>query len=149
MPTNCLIVFDYFVKLVLKGLVCILWLLASLSEIMTRYVVPLVVVLLVVLLIVIITIIRRKRNNKANDGLYSQRWDRKLFLNPTSVNQTKWSNTETICRLLTDELFKCVLPFCGVGAYRVNHLNPNSNVRTIFLMPLCSSSKSVRMFSLP
>ena len=92
LPTNCLIVFDHFVKLVLKGLVCILWLLASLSEIMTRYVVPVVVVLLVVLLIVLIIIIRRKRN-KENDGLYSQRWDRKLFLNPTSVNPTKWSNT--------------------------------------------------------
>ena len=37
-----------------------------------------------------------------------------------SANPTKWPNTQTIRRLTADELFECVWPFCGVGAWRVN-----------------------------
>ena len=36
--------------------------------------------------------------------------------NPLSFNPTKWSNT------LIVELFQCVWPFCGVGAYSVNNV---------------------------
>ena len=34
--------------------------------------------------------------------------------NPLSANPTKWSNTQTICLQIADELFECVWPFCGV-----------------------------------
>ena len=30
--------------------------------------------------------------------------------------------TQTIRRQFTDELFECVWPFCGIGAYRVNYI---------------------------
>ena len=32
-------------------------------------------------------------------------------------------HTQTICRQKADELFECVWPFCGVGAWRVKVLN--------------------------
>ena len=28
-------------------------------------------------------------------------------------------HTQTICRQFADELFECVWPFCGIGAWRV------------------------------
>ena len=31
---------------------------------------------------------------------------------------------------VADELFECVWPFCGVGAYRVNHSVPGNNKRS-------------------
>ena len=41
-----------------------------------------------------------------------------LFLksNSLSANPTEWSNTQTIRRQISDKLFECVWPFCGVGA---------------------------------
>ena len=29
-------------------------------------------------------------------------------------------HTQTICREIADELFKCVWPFCETGAYKIN-----------------------------
>ena len=31
-------------------------------------------------------------------------------------------HTQTIRRQIGDELFECIWPFCGIGAYRVNLL---------------------------
>ena len=37
-------------------------------------------------------------------------------LNPLSANLTKWPDTQTIRRQITDELFERVWPFCEIGA---------------------------------
>ena len=43
--------------------------------------------------------------------------------NTLSANPTKWPNTlKTIRRLIADELFEYVRPFCGVSAQRVKIL---------------------------
>ena len=44
----------------------------------------------------------------ANNTVFSFRYRQVLYLNPSSVNPTKWSNTETIRRQIADELFECV-----------------------------------------
>ena len=53
---------------------------------------------------------------------FSFLWN-KLFpeiFNPLSPNPTKWSKTLILfVGNRSDELFECVWPFCGVGAYRV------------------------------
>ena len=32
-------------------------------------------------------------------------------------------HTQTICQQITDELFECVWPFCGIGAKKFNRNN--------------------------
>ena len=44
----------------------------------------------------------------ANNTVFSFRYRQVLYLNPWSVNPTKWSNTETIRQQIADELFECV-----------------------------------------
>ena len=49
-------------------------------------------------------------------------WNLKnLRLNPLSANPTEWSNTLKQFVGIADELFKCVWPFCGIGALRVKY----------------------------
>ena len=40
--------------------------------------------------------------------------------NPLSANPTKWSNTLKQLTAKADELFECVWPFYGVGAWKLN-----------------------------
>ena len=42
-----------------------------------------------------------------------------LSVNPLSANPTKWSHSNN-SPATANELFGCVWPFCGVGAWRVN-----------------------------
>ena len=56
--------------------------------------------------------------------------------NPLSANFTKLSNTQTIRRQITNELFECVWPFCGIGAQRVKRILAHCDAlnKTIYLI---------------
>ena len=58
-----------------------------------------------------------------------------LHFNPWSANPTKWSNTQIIRRRQPNcnELFDCVRPFCGVGAWRLNSFHYLKYWEEIFL----------------